>query len=162
METGLLSDSATITIQVLDINEVPQISPQIFSLDENSPNATEVGTVIATDPDAGQMMSFSIISGNFLSAFAIDAVTGMISVSNAMVVDYETWPVFNLVVKVTDNGSPILYSDAAITINLNDINDAPVANNNYYETIGNTLLEVSAIKFIGFSTYFCVRKRFVK
>ena len=143
--TGLLSDSATITIQILDVNEVPQISPQIFSLDENSPNATEVGSVIASNLDVGQVISYSIESGNTLSAFAIDPLIGMISVSNSLVVDYETLPVFNLVVRVTDNGTPILYSEATITVNLNDINDAPIAANDEFETIGNTLLEVSAI-----------------
>ena len=51
----LLSATATMTIDLNDVNEAPTVDPQTFAVDENSPNGTTVGTVVANDPDAGQL-----------------------------------------------------------------------------------------------------------
>jgi hypothetical protein len=93
-------------------NHPPSIQDQGFQLNEYSPEGTSVGTVVATDPEAGQMLTYSIVSGNTNGAFAIDALTGMLSVVNgaALTVD------FSLVVKVQDNGVGELSSQATISI----------------------------------------------
>jgi hypothetical protein len=64
-------------------NQPPVIQNQTFQLNRNSSNGTVVGTVVATDPDAGQTLSYSILSGNTNSAFAINASTGKITVANS-------------------------------------------------------------------------------
>ncbi|HPT02987.1 MAG TPA: right-handed parallel beta-helix repeat-containing protein, partial [Bacteroidales bacterium] len=43
-------------------NHPPVISNQSFSLNENSANGSIVGTVVASDPDAGQTLTYSIVS----------------------------------------------------------------------------------------------------
>jgi VCBS repeat-containing protein len=93
-------------------------------VDENSPNGTIVGTVVATDPDAGDSLTFSISGGSGQTAFSIDAATGQISVAESSQLDFETTASFSLEVQVTDlGGNP---ASPTITVNLNDINEDPV------------------------------------
>ncbi len=113
-----LSASATITIDVYGLNDAPSISSATFTLDENSLPSTIVGTVAASDPDAGQILTFAIIAGDPAGTFSIHALTGEITVNDATALDYETSPTFDLTVQVTDDGAPILSSSATITINL--------------------------------------------
>jgi Ca2+-binding RTX toxin-like protein len=107
------------------VNNAPSIAAQAFALAENSPLGTVVGSVVASDVDAGQALTYSIVGGNTNAAFAINAATGQLSVANAGAIDFETTPVFNLMVRVTDNGDPALASDAAVTVNLSDVNELP-------------------------------------
>jgi len=123
------SDTATITVNLNDVNEVAVFNATSpFSLNENSAANTAVGTVTATDPDAGQTLTYSILSGNTGGAFAINASTGQITVANAAALNYETINVFNLLVQVKDSGSPSLSSETTVTVTLNDVNEAPVFN----------------------------------
>lgn len=123
--TPSLSNQATITISLTDVNEAPQVGSSAFSIAENSINGSSVGTVTATDQDAGQSLTYSIESGNPDGAFAINAITGQIVVANSATLDFEVNPVFNLIVQVTDNGSPSLYSTTTVTITLGDVNEVP-------------------------------------
>ncbi len=107
-------------------NNPPQIEDQSFNVDENSPNGTFVGTVIATDPDAGQTLTYSIINGNTDNAFQLDISSGELTVQNIAALDFETNPIFNLTVQVEDNGQGNLSDQATITINLTDLNEPPV------------------------------------
>ena len=81
-DAGGLSDSATITINLNDINETPVINDATFNIDENNTNGTAVGNVPVTDPDAGDTHVYTITAGNTGSAFAIDN-SGNITVANA-------------------------------------------------------------------------------
>lgn len=110
------STSGTNNAPVLDDQTLP-------SLNENVANGTIVGTVVATDADANQTLTFSIIDGNTGNAFAIDSSTGQIRVSNRLAVDYETNPVFQLTVQVRDSGLPSKSDTGIVTININDQND---------------------------------------
>ncbi len=79
----------TVTVSLTNVNEAPRFVPQSFSLPENSPNGTTVGTVVASDPDAGQTFTWSIVSGNTSRAFAINASTGRITVANVGALNFE-------------------------------------------------------------------------
>ncbi len=134
VDDGELTDEATITINVNDINEPPTITPATFTINENSPNDTVVGTVIATDPEGP--VTFEILSGNTSSAFAINLTSGQITVANSSALNYEVTPTFNLSIRVTDNGQlgdgtpapPALTHTETIIIHLIDINEAPTVN----------------------------------
>ncbi|MEM7028056.1 MAG: cadherin domain-containing protein [Chloroflexota bacterium] len=112
-------------------NQAPQIADQTFNLDENSPNGAVVGTVVASDPDDGQTLSYTITTGtanfnnggtaNFNNAFAINATTGAITVATSSALDFETTRTFTLTVQVTDDGAPPMSNSAQITITLNDV-----------------------------------------
>ena len=95
-------------------NQKPSIQDQGFQLNKNSPDGTAVGTVMATDPNAGQTLTFTIVSGNINNAFSIDALTGVLSVANKAALNAD----FALVVKVQDSGPGELSRQATILINI--------------------------------------------
>ncbi|MBM4075442.1 MAG: hypothetical protein FJ267_07345, partial [Planctomycetes bacterium] len=100
-------------------NESPIIIDQTLpAVAENSVSGTVVGVVTASDPDAGQVLSFAITGGNTGEAFAINPSTGQITVANLPALDFETKPVYDLTVQVTDNGVPRLTTSATVTVNL--------------------------------------------
>lgn len=137
-----LSGTNTITVTLVDVNEAPVLQPATWDIDENSPSGTLVGTVQASDPDSGQTFTFAILSGNN-GAFSIDATSGEIRVAGSQYLDYETQNTHTLQARVTDSGSPALSATATITIQVNNVEEAPLVTGESYETIGNTLLEVS-------------------
>ncbi len=59
-------------------------SSYAFSVPENAATSTPVGTVSATDPDAGDTVSYSISAGNSAGLFAIGASDGAITVAGAL------------------------------------------------------------------------------
>ncbi len=126
---GTLYSQAIVTISLIDVNENPELLNQTFSINENSVNGQQVGTVVATDPDAGQTLTYSIINGNSDNAFAINANTGVLSVNHSSALNYEVTPSFGLTVRVQDNGQGNLYSQATVTVNLTDVNENPDINN---------------------------------
>lgn len=132
--TGNLWAQATVTVQLSNVNENPAISNQGFSVLQNAANGTIVGTVVASDPDQGQTLSYSITAGNTNTAFAINATSGRITVANSNAVQGS----FNLTVRATDNGTPVLYSSAAIEITVTTaVNQTPVISNQTFSAIQN-------------------------
>ena len=130
-DSTAVADAQDLQVTVTDVNEAPTIANQSFGVNENTPNSTSVGTVVATDLDAGDSLTYAITGGNTGGAFAIDAATGEITVAttgeitvaNSAALDFETTPSFGLTVQVTDSGA--LSDSATVTINLTDVNDAP-------------------------------------
>ena len=124
-DAGGLTDTATVTINLEDVNEVPTATGGEFSLAENSADGTVVGSASASDPDAGDSLTYAITSGDPGNAFGIDSATGEITVNDSAQLDFETTPVFNLTVTVTDSGG--LTDDAAVTVKLANLNEDPTA-----------------------------------
>jgi subtilisin-like proprotein convertase family protein len=119
----------TVNVGAVGGNNPPVISPATFSLPENSAANTVVGTPTASDPDAGQTLTWAIVGGNTGNAFSINASTGQIRVLTPAALDFETNPTFSLLVRVTDNATSPLSAQATITINLTNVNEAPVIGN---------------------------------
>jgi len=109
-------------------NHPPVISNQWFQLSENAAYGAAVGTVVAFDPDAGQSITFSLTGGNSANAFSLNAISGLLTVNNPAAINFETYPVFSLLVRATDNGTGNLWSQAIVTINILDVNESPVMN----------------------------------
>lgn len=107
----------------LNILATVDVQDQTFSVAENSAVGVAVGTVVAADPDPSSPLSYAITAGNTNSAFAINATTGQITVSNPAALNFEVTPTFNLTVTVTDSTVPATSDSATITINLTNINE---------------------------------------
>ena len=120
-DSGLLSDSATVSISINDLNETPTIGEQSFTVDENMALNSVVGSVASSDPDAGEVLSYAITAGNEGGAFSIGAGTGQVTVQSAL--DFEALNTYSLTVSVTDRG--LLSDSAAVSVGLTDINEAP-------------------------------------
>ncbi|MBB5207982.1 beta strand repeat-containing protein [Chiayiivirga flava] len=143
--TPSLDASATITIEVTDQNDAPVFdqAAYAFTVAENSAAATAVGTLSATDPDAGQTLTYAIASGNVGNTFAVDAASGAITVADPAALDFETTPTFDLTVSVTDSGAPALSDTATVTVTLTDANDAPVADDAAFTVAENAAIGTS-------------------
>src|SRR4029079_16392444 len=140
--TPPLNDNEAITITVSStpvVNQPPVVNDQPFSVAENSANGTVVGTIAATDPDAGQTLSFLVTGGTGQAAFAVSS-TGQITVADSTLLNFETTPSFTLNVTATANGTPALTDTAVITITLTDVNEAPVLG-----AIGNKAVQVGQL-----------------
>ena len=132
---GQFNISSFLRIIVLDENDnTPQfdvVGP--FSVAEEMPEGTLVGQVTATDGDSGinGEIQFSIVSNIGVDLFTINASTGMIHTT--AVLDREALADMNLfappgsqqvlVVQAEDRGTPSLFSQSDVTIQLLDIND---------------------------------------
>ena len=126
-------------------NLPPSIEDQGFQLNENSPDGTVIGTVVASDPDAGQTIIYSIVSGNTNVAFAIDAITGVLSVANSTALSND----FSLVIKVKDNGVGELSSQATIAIDVIPTGIELTGNNSIIKVYPNPVANELIIEFIG-------------
>ncbi|MEY3297743.1 MAG: Hemolysin, plasmid, partial [Cyanobacteriota bacterium] len=112
----------------LNLNTAPQItSNQVFNINENSLSGAAVGTVQANEP----IQAWTLVSGNPDNdndgnrAFVINSTTGAITVNDAGDLDFEAFDTtYNLLVRATDAGG--LSNEQLVTINLQDVNEAPV------------------------------------
>ncbi|MDA1160650.1 MAG: cadherin domain-containing protein, partial [Planctomycetota bacterium] len=112
-QTVSYSDFETVAIS----NAAPTINGDTFAIAENSPVGTSVGTAFASDPESGESLTWRIVSGNTNNAFAINSLTGEITVNATL--DFEILSTYGLVVEVEDNQS--LTDQATITINVTDV-----------------------------------------
>ena len=119
------SSAETVTINVNDLNDnAPVITAsQNFSIDENSANATSLGTVVATDADvtATTYQDWTITGGNTNNAFAINPSTGEITVATSSELDRENTASYSLTITVSDGANTS--SAETVTVNVNDLND---------------------------------------
>ena len=128
-----LSDMATLTITVTDVNEAPTVSDTTFVVAENSATGIVVGSVVGTDPDQtspNNVLTYAITGGNTGDVFAISETTGEITVAGAL--DYETTASYSLEVTVTDDGSIPLSGTATLAITVADENEAPTASDDAF------------------------------
>ena len=90
-DDGGLVSKKDILVSIVDINDAPFIESAVLEVVENSPPSSTIGApIIAGDEDAGQSVSYSIISGTGRSCFDINPVSGQVSVKNSACLDYET------------------------------------------------------------------------
>lgn len=82
-----------------------------------------LGNVATADLDVTLLEDVPV--GNADAAFAIDAMTGAIAATGNVPLDFEQIPSRLLTVTVTDDGSQPLSDDAAVTIDLRDVNESP-------------------------------------
>ena len=122
-----LTDSATVVVQILNVNEPPSMTPFTRSVEENSGPGTAVGVrVFGDDVDVStadaESLTYSLANPDGPSFFAIDAATGQITV-DAAGLNFEAQSSYTVQVTATDTGG--LSATAATTINILDVNEAP-------------------------------------
>jgi hypothetical protein len=115
-DAGGLSTEQTFTVTVTDVNEAPILLDQAFAVPAGATTGTVVGSVAASDPDAGDSLTFSIVGGNPGGAFAIDPLTGEITVANAAAIGPATASPFTLAIEAGDAGSVISSATATVDV----------------------------------------------
>ena len=133
-DSGGLFKDQKFSISVTNINEAPtDITLTNAGVNENAVARTVVATLGAVDQDAGSTFTYALVTGNGTNDAGNGLVTivgNEIRVNSGAVIDYETNPVLNLNVRVTDNGG-LSYTEA-VTINVGDVNETST------ETLVNT------------------------
>ncbi|MBI5773448.1 MAG: cadherin domain-containing protein, partial [Verrucomicrobia bacterium] len=121
---GGLFYEKTFTITINNVNEAPtDISLSAASVLENQPSGTTVGTLTATDPDAGDTVTFSLVSGYGDNA-SFTIAGGALKTAAAF--NYESKSSYSIKVRATDNAS--LTFDKTFTIAVVNVNEAPTLN----------------------------------
>jgi Ca2+-binding RTX toxin-like protein len=116
-------------IETADATPVPppNQAPSIVELSassvyENAANGTVVGTVAATDPDAGDTLTYALLD-DAGGRFAIDPTTGAITVADGSLLDYETAEQHSVVVEVTDAGGLSDTETFSVTVQFDNSGD---------------------------------------
>lgn len=98
------------------------VAGQQLTVAENSAAGTVVGTVQTTPQiDPAQPLTFSITAGNSSNAFLIAPNSGEIQVNNAVALDFETTPEWQLTIGVQADGETSPESTGVVTIRLTDV-----------------------------------------
>ncbi|MBN4005470.1 ELWxxDGT repeat protein [Nostoc sp. LPT] len=112
----------------LDLNSTPtDLSLSATSVNENVSANAVIGNFSTVDPDANNTHSYTLVSGTGStdnSAFTI--VGNELRINSSP--DYETKFSYNIRVRTTDQGG--LSYEQVLTINVNNLNDAPLLVNN--------------------------------
>lgn len=134
-DDGDATDEASLSVNVLDVNEFPPVfsGPTSFTVEEESPAHTVVGTVSATDGDGSapnNKITYTFSLQNSIDDyFLLDSSSG--EITTAAVLDREMltdlFPIMSSSLSVQifarDGGSPFLQNVRMYTITLQDIND---------------------------------------
>ena len=120
VDEGGLHDIAPVTIRVRDLDEAPTgITLSDATAPENRAGAV-VGRLAVTDPDSGDSFGFTVSDGRF----EVDA-DGRLRLKDGVSLDHEAEPSLTLQVTATDQGG--LAVTREFTIEVRDLNEAPVA-----------------------------------
>ena len=147
-----LTATATVLLEIVDINdESPVFSEPTynFATYENQEIGTEIGTVIATDPDSSPYNRVTYTLRADMASrgtFQIHPETGLITTRR--VLDREYHSQYTLVVLAGNRGFPFTTSSVSVTIYVADRNDnAPLIE---FPNLINNTVQVSYVAPVGY------------
>lgn len=128
-------------MQVVQTNQLPTISAQAFSVDENQ---TAVGLVAASDPDLpDDTLTYAIDGGPDADRFAIDGTTGLLTFRDApdyeMPIDADSDNVYEVRISVTDTSA----ASAAADVTVNVLNLASISGTVFVDVNANGVYEAN-------------------
>ncbi len=117
--TGNL-DTATIPVTATP----PSLPGATFSVAENAPVATTVGTPLVPDNFPGGSQTWAIVSGNTGNDFAINPSTGQLSVAANDSINFEVTASYTLMVSLTIGAAT---AQATVAVTVTDVDEPPAA-----------------------------------
>ncbi|XP_061850626.1 cadherin-12 isoform X1 [Colius striatus] len=133
---GPFKDTATVKINVLDMDEPPVFSKPMYTMEvyEDTPVGTIIGAVTAQDLDAGSssVRYFIDWKNDADSYFTIDATEGTIATNELL--DRESTAQYNFSIIASKVSNPLLTSKVNVIINVLDVNEFPPEISVPYET----------------------------
>jgi len=115
------------TINIEDVNEVPEsLSLSANSLPENSPQSTQIATLLTNDVDDGDSFVYGFVSGSGDTDNALFTIQGN-AVYTTQSFDFESKSTYNIRIATTDQGGESL--EQSFNILITDANDDPTALN---------------------------------
>ena len=120
-DAGGLTFERALTITVTNVNEAPTaVALSANTVAENSASGTTVGTLSATDIDANDTFTYTLVSGTGSTDNASFSISGT-TLRTAAVFDFETKSSYSVRVRVTDAGG--LTFERELTITVTDVNE---------------------------------------
>ncbi|XP_035418816.1 protocadherin gamma-A10-like [Cygnus atratus] len=127
---GGLSDTATVSISVTDVNDnAPEltVSSALSEISEDAPSGTVVALLHVQDRDSGANGEVRCSLVGDVPFRLRSSVGSYYSVATARELDREEVSEYNVTVRAADGGSPSLRSSAVLALRVLDVNDnAPV------------------------------------
>ncbi|XP_038055209.1 protein dachsous-like [Patiria miniata] len=121
------SSTVTVSILVEDRNDnSPVFLSRVFThINEDEPVGYPILHIHASDADLGEnaRLVYEIKSGNEEGKFAIESITGLLSIAHSL--DHEHERLYVLNITATDHGLPSLSSWQTLEIRVEDVNDLP-------------------------------------
>jgi hypothetical protein len=116
-----LEDTATITINVTDVNDAPTIGSAAYDVDENVEGFQILGILDFSDAETdNEELVLSLVSGDDVLFGVGD--DGEIFLKSDQSLDFEAQSTYTIMVEVSDGE---LASETEITINVNNVNERP-------------------------------------
>jgi VCBS repeat-containing protein len=141
-DLGGLTSTNQLTVTIQGANDTPTINAITPpSIGENSANGTVVTTASATEADSGDTTTFSL-TNDAGGRFAINSSTGVITVANSSLLNYESATSHSITIRVVDLAGA--NSSQALTINLNDVNEFSLSAITDANAATNTVNELAA------------------
>ena len=138
-----LTSTTQVTITIQGANDAPyDLATGGLNTDENSANGTSVGSVSRSDVDSADTPTYSLVD-DAGGRFAIDPTTGVVTVADGSLLDYESSSSHTITVRVTDSAGAT-YQEA-FTITLNDVDEFNVTVPTDTDSSTNAVAENSAI-----------------
>lgn len=122
-----LSDTATITINLSNVNDPPQVvlGSSVVAIDENS--STSISLIVSSVNAADDALGTEVLSLSGPDADVFQIVGSTLRVKAGTVLDFETKPSYSLTVNVDDSAIPGSPDDSeTFTLNLNNVAEPPV------------------------------------
>jgi subtilisin-like proprotein convertase family protein len=124
-DLGGLFYEEILTININNVNETPtRINLSNASLPENEPAGYEIGTLSNNDPDAGETLVYSLVTGTGSDDNIMFQIVGD-KLQSAVTFDFEARSSYNIRIRVTDRGG--FFVERAFVINVTDVNEPPAA-----------------------------------
>ena len=124
-DAGGLFVEEILTINVANVNEAPTIiTLSGNSLPENEPAGYEIGTFSNNDPDVGDTLTYSLVSGAGAEDNIMFQVIGD-KLYSAVTFNFEARSTYNIRVRLVDRGGLAL--EQAFVINVTDVNEPPAS-----------------------------------
>ncbi|XP_040209494.1 cadherin-12 [Rana temporaria] len=123
---GPFKDTATVKINVLDVDEPPVFSKPFYTMEvyEDTPVGTIIGAVTAQDLDIGTSpVRYSLDTNDMNNNFSVDPIEGTIATNELL--DRESTAQFNLSIIASKISNPQLTSLVQIIIHVLDVNEFP-------------------------------------
>ena len=143
--SDLSTSTQSFTIDLTDdtneftVSAIADNDPVANTVMENAANGTAVGiTALATDDDAGDAVTYSL-SDDAGGRFTIDPLTGVISVADTAFISFADQAFHTVTVLATSDDFST--STQTFTIDIGNVNDAPLAADSQIKLTGGTVAQ---------------------
>lgn len=141
---------STVSIELQDVNEAPIVEAIDLDLQEGTAAGTPIGLLRAFDPDTSleQSLTFTVVGGSGSNVFDVDPSTGIVTIADDAVVDFETQSQLALDIRVSDSGDPVQETTYTQILNVTDVNDPPQL------VVPDLTIAENSVGIIGFASVF--------